>query len=155
MKDTTISVNGGPAVPVDLALAAMDAVTMAKPKTETRGLMCRLTDDEQRVRGVDLADAQKLLADLTEKKREIGNQIKDAQDKIDCLAETVKHRQEERSVVCTLHPDYVADSMTVRRTDSYEIVAVRQLTHAERQAYRQPKLPMEQDNEGSKKGQDE
>lgn len=107
------------------------------PKTEPRLLMCRLTDDEQRVRGVELADAQTRLAELNEKKREIGDQVKDCQAKIDRLAETVKHRQEERSVACSLTPDYSADSMTIRRTDTGEIVAVRQLTHAERQ----PELP--------------
>jgi hypothetical protein len=151
--ETTISVNGGPEVPLDVAMAAVDAIidakservmqivegALAKPKTETRQLMCRLTDDEQRCRGVDLADHQKKLAELTEKKRELGDQIKDCQAKIDRLAETVKHRQEERPVTCLLTPDYTADSMTVTRTDSGEIVAIRQLTHAERQ----PELPMD------------
>jgi hypothetical protein len=141
-KETTISFDGGPAVPLDVAMAAMGAgadKVLAKPKTETRSLMCRLTDDEQRVRGVDLADQQKLLADLTEQKPAIGDQIKDAQAKIDRLAETVKHRQEERPVTCLMTPDYSADSMTITRTDNGEIVAVRQLTHGERQ----PELPLD------------
>lgn len=134
--ETTISVNGGPEVPLSVAEAAVDAI-LAKPKTETRSLMCRLTDDEQRVRGVELADAQKRLAELTEEKRAVGDRIKDTQATIDRLAETVKHRQEERPVTCTMTPDYGADSMTIRRTDTGEIVAVRQLTHNERQ----PELP--------------
>lgn len=144
-SETTISVNGGPAVPLDDVAAAeremakLFPAALAKPKTETRSLMCRLTDDEQRVRGVDLADQQKLLADLTEQKRAIGDQIKDAQAKIDRLAETVKHRQEERPVTCLMTPDYSADSMTITRTDNGEIVAVRQLTHSERQ----PELPLD------------
>lgn len=137
--DTTISINGGPEVPLDIAMHAADVI-LAKPKTEVRQLMCRLTDDEQRCRGVDLADSQNTLADLTEQKREIGDQIKDCQAKIKRLAETVKHRQEERPVTCLLTPDYKADSMTVTRTDSGEIVAVRQLTHRERQ----PELPMDE-----------
>jgi len=134
--DTTVSINGGPEVPLDKAIAAADAI-LARPKTETRNLMCRLTDDEQRVRGIELAEAQKTLAELAEEKREVGERIKATQATIDRLAETVKHRQEERPVTCTMDPDYGADSMTIRRTDTGEIVAVRQLTHAERQ----PELP--------------
>lgn len=154
---TTISVNGGPAVPLQTAMNRMAAVVEGRetaPKTETNQLMCRLTDDEQRCRGVDLATAQKQLAELTEQKREIGDQIKDCQAKIDRLAEAVKHRQEERPVACTLHPDYDADSMTVRRTDTGEIVSVRQLTHSEREAHRQPDLPGTEQG-SSEKGQTE
>ena len=154
---TTISVNGGPAVPLQTAIDRMAAVVEGREathKTETNLLMCRLTDDEQRARGVDLATAQKELADLTEQKRELGDRIKGCQAKIDRLAETVKHRQEERPVTCTLHPDYHADSMTVRRTDTGEIVSVRQLTHAEREAHRQPDLPGTEQG-SSEKGQTE
>lgn len=142
---TTISINGGPTVPVDLALAAVDAVT-AKPqpfKTEVHQLMCQLTDDEQRARGVELATSQKLLTDLTEEKKSIGGKINNVTAKINQLAETVKHKQEERPVVCLLEPDYAADSMTIRRTDNWEINCIRQMTHSERQ----PELPLEEKKE--------
>lgn len=135
---TTISVNGGPQVPLDLAMKAADKI-MGKLKTESRMLMCRLTDDEQRVRGTELADGIKAHGILEEKKRDIGDQIKLAEGNIERLAETVKHKQEERAVVCTLTPDYDADSMTVRRSDTGEIVCVRQLTHMERN----PDLPLD------------
>ena len=165
---TTISVNGGPELPLSAAMHALDAISDAKAervmeiidgaltklKTETQSLMCRLTDDEQRARGVDLATAQKELTDLNEQKREVADRIKGCQARIDRLAETVKHRQEERPVACTLHPDYHADSMTIRRTDTGEIVSVRQLTHAEREAHRQPDLPGTEQG-SSEKGQTE
>lgn len=119
--ETTISVNGGPEVPLAVAEAAVDAILAAKPKTETRSLMCRLTDDEQRVRGIELADAQKRMVELAEEKREVGERIKATEATIDRLAEAVKHRQEELPVTCTLEPDYGADWMTIRRTDTGRI----------------------------------
>ena len=91
------------------------------------------TDDEQRIRGIEMADEIKLLDKLNNDKRAISDQIKDAEAKIDRLAETVKHRQEERNVICTMTPDFAADTMTIRRTDTGDIVHVRQLTHDERQ----------------------
>ena len=108
-------------------------------KTETHRLMCGLTDDEQRTRGIELAAATALLSDLTEQKKSLSGQIVDVTAKISGLAETVKHKQEEREVVCVMEPDYTADTMTIRRTDNLLVVAVRQLTHAERQ----PDLPLE------------
>lgn len=105
--------------------------------TETRMLMCRLSEDEQRMRGVEMADEIKKLDALDRDKRSIAEQIKDAEARVDRLAETVKHRQEERNVVCTMTPDFEADTMTIRRTDTGEIVHIRQLTHTERQ----PELP--------------
>jgi adenine-specific DNA methylase len=108
-------------------------------KTEIHRLMCQLTDDEQRTRGIELAAATALLNDLTEQKKSIAGKIADTTATINQLAETVKHKQEERPVVCVMDPDYKDDTMTIRRTDNGMIVAVRQLTHAERQ----PDLPME------------
>ena len=139
-SETTISVNGGPAVPLQAAMDRMAAVVEGREatlNTETNQLMCRLTDDEQRVRGVELADTEAKLRELAEEKADIAARIKWLEATRDKLAETVKHKQEERPVACSLHPDYEADSMTIRRTDTGEIVSVRQLTHAERQ----PSLP--------------
>jgi hypothetical protein len=111
-----------------------------KLKTESRNLMCVLTDDEQRMRGVELAAAELRLAALDGEKKQVAEKIKTAEAEIEALAETVKHKQEERPVVCTLTPDYEADSMTVRRTDTGAVVCIRQLTFNERQ----PDLPLEE-----------
>ena len=131
---TTISVNGGPQVPLDLAMKAADKIMgKDKPKTESRMLMCQLTDDEQRIRGIEMADWVKRLDELENQKRVVAEQIKYAEAQVALLAEAVKHRQEERSVTCTLTPDFQADTMTIRRTDSGAVVHVRQLTFNERQ----------------------
>jgi hypothetical protein len=157
--EATISINGGPTVPVSVAMAALDVVRekkevpIAKPITENRRLMCKLTPEEQRARGVELADTQHEITQATEEKRQVGERIKEAQAKIDRLTQTVKHCQEEREVTCLLTPDYDADTMTFTRTDNGEIVYVRQLSYNERQ----PELPGtevpedagEQDNEGA------
>jgi hypothetical protein len=124
---------------VDMNLGGDDVLSIpVELKTETHRLMCQLTDDEQRTRGIELAAATALLNDLTEQKKSIAGKIADTTATISQLAETVKHKQEERPVVCVMDPDYKADTMTIRRTDNGLVVAVRQLTHAERQ----PDLPM-------------
>lgn len=104
-----------------------------KPKTETKTLMCILTADEQRVRGIELAAAIKTLDELDVQKREVTEKIKAAEARRDVLATVVKFCQEERPVECVLEPDYDADTMTVRRTDTGTVVCVRQLTLMERQ----------------------
>lgn len=104
-----------------------------KPKTEDRNLMCRLTDDEQRARGVELANAHKKLEELDLDKKRVQDDIKQAEANRDRLAVIVRNKQEERPVTCTMEPDYAADSMTIRRTDNGEIVEIRQLTFGERQ----------------------
>ena len=165
-KDTTISVNGGPEVPLDTAMQALDQLNDERAKQvmlaidlhdssrkcighQIQQLMCRMTDDEQRVRGVDLADAEKDLAEYTEDRRATGDLIKKCQAKIDKLAEAVKHKQEERPVECGMTPDYEKDTMTIYRTDTMNVVSVRQLKHSERQ----PELPIEEENGQDTEGQ--
>ena len=106
-------------------------------ETETRLLMCKLGFDEQRARGVELATEQHNHKELTEEKREIAARVKNSEAKIERLSDTVKYCQEERIVVCTLEPDFDADTMAIHRSDTADLVEIRQLTHPERQ----PALP--------------
>ena len=112
---------------------------MKKTDAEVRKLMCQLTDDEQRMRGIDLASMHKELFELNDEKRELAQKIKKATIKREMLAVVVKNKHEERDVVCTLHPDYAADSMTIRRTDTGDIVCIRQLDYSDKHS----ELPMD------------
>lgn len=116
----------------------------AKLRTEVRHLMCRLTPDEQRERGVAMAEARKLLSEQELEKKRASDAMKLTSARIEALAEAVRNCQEERPVTCTLEPDFAADTMTIRRTDNQEVVCIRQLTHEERQQ----KLSGMDDDEG-------
>lgn len=102
-------------------------------RTEDRTLMCRLTADEQRDRGLQLATALADLRDLEREKRHVAEAIKGAEATVERLSDTVRHCQEGREVKCYLVPDYERDTMTVVRTDTAETVYIRQLTFDERQ----------------------
>lgn len=106
-------------------------------------LMVRLTPDEQRERGVDLARARSELAMLEDKRRDLAADIKDMKEMIENLGAAVLHCQEMRPVEVKYVPNLEADTMTTFRMDTYAIVSVRMLDGNERRELRQPALPMD------------
>lgn len=118
-------------------------------------LMVRLTPDEQRERGVDLARARSELAILEDRRRDIAADIKDMKERIADLGAAVLHCQEMRPVEVEYRADLLADTMTTVRLDTFDIVSVRMLDGNERRELRQPALPMDGLEPGASASEDE
>ena len=123
----------------------METPTPIKPftpkpwKTERHELMCRLTDEEQRVRGEQLAAALKDWQAKDEEAKGIKATMKRLEEDTARLREAVLHKQELRSVDCELIADFEHDSVDTFRLDTLALVTRRQLTFSEKQ----PELPMD------------
>lgn len=105
-------------------------------------LLVKMTPDEQRQRGVDLADARRALDELARAKKSLGKQIETQEGEIEKLTTAVHYCQEERPVEVQYVPDMDADTMTTIRQDTLEIVGVRQLDGNERRELREPLLKL-------------
>ncbi len=106
--------------------------------TERHELLCRLNDEELLVKGAELADwmAEKRRADQA--KSIAAAQAKEADEKIDQLATTLRYKQETRTVECVKVLDFATGEAIVRRPvdgshEAAELVYRRPLNYAERQ----------------------
>lgn len=106
-------------------------------------LLVKMTPDEQRQRGVDLADARRALDDLASRKKALAKQMETQETEIEKLTTAVHYCQEERPVEVVYRPDLDADTMTTIRQDTKEIVAVRMLDGHERRELREPLLVLD------------
>jgi len=105
-------------------------------------LLVKMTPEEQRVRGLELADAHRELDVLNMKKKVLGKEIESQNETIEKLTTAVHYCQEERPVEVEYKPDLEADTMTTIRLDTGEIVAVRMLDGNERRSLKEPVLTL-------------
>ena len=106
-----------------------------KPKTTKLHLMVKLTSDEQRAKGVELAEAISDGETLVNEKNSIAQKIKNNDAKIERLSGIVKNNQELREVTCLQIPNYTTMDMATYRTDTEPpaLVSTRPLTFEEKQ----------------------
>lgn len=127
----------------------MDKKEKQNPKTERLELMCALTDDEQRLRGIELVGVQGKIAELKIQAKALKEEISNLEDKSSDLSTIIKFKQEFRLVECEARPDWKAGTMTYIRLDLNEIARIRQLDGNDRQ----PALPMDEDEKGAAAGE--
>jgi len=131
---------------------ALLEATPAEQKV-SRLLMCDLTPDEQRERGLALANlAQEIEGLQAEQKRVMGEyktRILEAQTRHAATKQAVLTRREHREVTCTEHYDYKKGLVYVVRDDLGLITENRPMTATERQR----PLPNVKTNQGDKQNE--
>ena len=100
---------------------------------ETLTLDCRLTDEEQRLRGVELVETTCKIKDLEQDAKGLKEQIRALTERSEVLAVQVRYKQEERPVLCRKVADWAAGTMTYYRQDTGEIAKVRALDGGDKQ----------------------
>jgi hypothetical protein len=98
-----------------------------------RELPCRLTDDELRMRGDAMADAELLVDMLKAERRAVNKKIFAATDNRNKLAHVIDDECESRIVVCKWIGDLDQNLWTLIRQDTGECVEQRAMTAADRQ----------------------
>ena len=141
---TTISVNGGPAVSMDVAMAAVDAVIDGhkKDKTltrkETKNLPCKLTENEVLAYGRDLASKHaeyaRIEAEFTAMKTEFKGKLEEVEARISTLASRIQSGQEYREVETVETKNWTTMTVTQVRTDTGEVLEKRPMREDEKQA---------------------
>jgi len=118
-------------------------------------LICDLTNDEQRERGLQLANA---LADgrkLTDDKKAVINDFKarelEMATRVNQLEQVVSTRREYREVECTEWRDYKAGKVYVVRDDLGTIAETRGMTPSERQQQLLPNVAEPSADESTEK----
>ena len=113
----------------------------------TRFLSCELTDDEQRERGVQSANAYDEINRLKTEAKGIADEYRSkiigAESKHDSLKNTVLQKREYREVDCTEYHDYKKGKVYTVRDDLVLITESRQMTPDERQAVLLPGIRAE------------
>jgi uncharacterized FlaG/YvyC family protein len=106
-------------------------------KTCVRQLPCNLTEDEVRLRGIDLAHANTQYADTKDEAKSKAKAYKDRLEKIyetiHDLKDAVRNGVEVRPVECDVLLDHYAGMVTITRRDTGDIVESRRMTPAESQ----------------------
>jgi hypothetical protein len=100
---------------------------------ETLTLDCRLTDEEQRLRGVELVETTSKIKDLEAEAKGLKEQIRALTERSEVLATQVRYKQEERPVLCRKVADWAAGTMTYYRQDTGEVAKVRALDGGDKQ----------------------
>lgn len=111
---------------------------MAKSlRTQTRSLPCKLTDDEVRNAGGELAAVVQDIATEKERQKDVGAQMKarlaELQSRQTQLAIKVSRREEFREVRVEYEINDGADIVTERRLDTGDIMTIRPARDDERQ----------------------
>lgn len=107
-------------------------------KTVMKELPCRLSDEEKRLRGRELASEVKKKLDLEDEKKEAMAEFKERKEEIDGrivkLTEVVNSGSEPRQVECEERPDYASKLVEVWRLDYHEVAFTRPMEPHELQA---------------------
>jgi hypothetical protein len=98
-----------------------------------RELPCKLTDDELRMRGDAMADAELLVDMLKAERRAVNKKIFAATDQRNKLAHVIDSETEARVIVCKWIGDLDQNLWTLIRQDTGECVEQRAMTAADRQ----------------------
>jgi hypothetical protein len=137
----TVSVNGGPEVPIGVAMAALDVVTK-KDKTltrkETKNLPCKLTEAEVLAYGRDLAgkhaEYSRIEGEFTALKTEFKGKLEEVDARISTLASRVQSGQEYRDVETIETKNWTKLTVSSIRTDTGEVIQNRPMREDEKQA---------------------
>jgi len=113
-----------------------------------RELPCKLTDDELRMRGDAMAEAELLVDTLKAERRAVNKKIFAATDQRNKLAHVIDSEEENRVVVCKWIADFVQNVYTLVRQDTGDTVEQRAMTAADRQG----SLPLPSDPGGLPEG---
>lgn len=108
-----------------------------KTKTVQRNLKCDLTHEEQRVKGLEMAESMSMARD-TEKEKADANkgydeELKAHKGRAAGLAQILRQGWETRPVECEQVLDFKENKFIVRRKDTKETVEERALSEEERQ----------------------
>ncbi len=98
-----------------------------------RELPCKLTDDELRMRGDAMADAELEVDKLKAERRAVNKKIFAATDARNKLAHVIDEELENRVVVCKWIGDFEHNAWNLIRQDTGEQVEQRTMTAADRQ----------------------
>lgn len=98
-----------------------------------RELPCKLTDDELRMRGDAMAEAELLVDTLKAERRAVNKKIFAATDDRNKLAHVIDAEEEPRVVVCKWIADFDQNVYTLVRQDTGDTVEQRAMTAADRQ----------------------
>lgn len=94
--------------------------------TETRMLVCELSTEEQRLRGIELAAAETALLASDDAKKASAKRHKDGittiQKHIYDLVKVVESGEEQRPVECTIEKLFDEGVVRVVRTDTGEVI---------------------------------
>ena len=105
--------------------------------TETRLLPCDMSTEEQRLRGIELAEAETALLAAELAKKAAAKEHKENVDVIQkCIYQLVKvveTGEEQRQVECRVERLFGEGVIRVTRTDTGEIVEESEMTEADRQ----------------------
>lgn len=108
-----------------------------KRKTVQRTLRCDLTHEEQRIKGLEMAEALSSMRDVEKAKADANKgydeDIKSHKGRAAGLAQILRQGWETRGVECELVLDYQTSKVLVRRKDTKETVEERAMTEEERQ----------------------
>ena len=121
----------------DLQEAVKTAELNVKTRNTTESLKCILTDDEIRRYGIAQARANAEIATAEEELQSVKSQYKSRVDAATAtrndMAKRINNGYEFRQVDCVERWDYVSNDITVRRTDTYEVVSRRTMSRDEMQ----------------------
>lgn len=122
---------------------------------ETRSLAVVLTEEELRAKGLQLANKVTELdttkQDLQDYQAGMKKVIKSIEDSISSLTMVVKSGKEYRDVECVDRHNAKLMTVETYRTDTWEMVETRQMSHSERQLQMFP--PMKGETEKAEKAE--
>lgn len=107
--------------------------TNGHTEREQRELACKLTDDEVKKRGKDMADAELEIDRLKEERRGLNGQIADLSTRRNKLATVIEAGEEQRTVDCVWHEDVRQNVHKLIRQDTGAQVDTRAITAADHQ----------------------
>lgn len=100
-----------------------------------RELKCDMTEEEQRLRGIQLAEITAECKKVEEEKKsvtkEFGDQIKALREKIESLGKDVESCTEKRRVPCHVDGELRTGEVKIIRLDTGEVVKTRDATAKE------------------------
>ncbi|MFN3200055.1 MAG: hypothetical protein ACE366_16785 [Bradymonadia bacterium] len=102
-----------------------------------RELLCDMTEEEQRLRGIELAELTAQFKELEAEKKaaakEYGDRIKAMREKLESLSKDVESCTEKRRVACHIEGEIRSGEVQIRRLDTREVVETRDATAKEMQ----------------------
>lgn len=102
-------------------------------KTESRKLMCQLSEEELLQRGDELAKTYIEIAALDLQKKRITAQIKPLDERIESLVVIIDTKEEERPVKCQWEYDFNFGVKKLHRMDTYDVIDTGDIKDWERQ----------------------
>ena len=125
-----------------------------KRKKVQRSLRCELSYEEQRVKGLEMAEAVSLAREAEEDKT---TKMKACKDLIEshlghasALAQVLRQGYEVRPIECEQVMDYTVGKVIIQRSDTMETIDERAMTEEERQVsfFEEEEVPLKEHSAG-------